>query len=114
MPGDNEFHEANSQNQEERLSSYRLERIEHSVRTLAENMNKLVLLEERHQEIRAGMERAFNEIKDHNSRLTKLELEMPVLRLTRNWIIGGMAAIAMMVFVALMKLVVIGASLPSQ
>lgn len=91
-----------------------VESIAESVRVIADSTSKIVRLEERHDETREGLNRAFCEIRDVKSgaakiddRVKVIELDMPDLRKTSNRINAGVWALAGIVCLALVGLVII-------
>lgn len=70
----------------ENLTDYRLEQIEKAVSTMAESMQSLVMLEQKHSETREALGRAFEAQKDDRERIRLLELDMAVVKQSRGWI----------------------------
>ena len=73
----------------------------------ADAVEKLVRLEERHQEQREAMNRAFNEIETHSRELEDIKIALPPLQETRRWIMTGIIGLVSMVLIALVGLVVV-------
>jgi hypothetical protein len=61
------------------LTQYRLEMIETTLKAISENLTKLAALEQKHIETRDAVERAFDNISAHDTRLRAIETEMPTL-----------------------------------
>lgn len=79
---------------------------------IGEAINRFSLLEERHLETRGAIERAFNSISktDHAieqlaARVAAIELHMPQLRETRNWVVTGVLAGIAMIGAAILKVI---------
>ena len=83
--------------------------IKDAVKTIAENSSVLARLEAHHEETRTALARAFKEIANNRSdyikscnevdtRLRGVEMQMPILKLTSRWIIGGVITIVGGVF----------------
>lgn len=84
----------------DKLTNYRLEMIEKTLTAVNENLERLASLEAKHIETREGLGRAFDlidrtntRIDEQNDRMRAVELEMPTLKLVRNWIIAGVMAV---------------------
>jgi len=84
----------------DKLTNYRLEMIEKTLTAVNENLERLASLEAKHIETREGLGRAFDaidrtnsRIDEQNDRMRAVELEMPTLKLVRNWIITGVMAV---------------------
>jgi chromosome segregation ATPase len=75
--------------------------IKSAVSSIDKSLQKLTSLEERHQETRNALNRAFTQIEDHEFRLRHVEKEAPVTKLVRNWIIAGVTGIIGMAAIAL-------------
>jgi hypothetical protein len=69
----------------EDLTAFRLERIEDALSTMAESMNSLVALEQKHAETREGLGRAFKATEDVEQRVRSLELDMVAVKQSRGW-----------------------------
>lgn len=80
-------------------------KIERAVSSIAESMQALVRLEERHAQTQASVERCFKEIEDHEHRLRELEKSEPLQKLTTRWVIGGVVTIITLIITALVGLV---------
>lgn len=70
---------------ERALTDYRLERIEKAVATMAESMQNLVTLEQKHAETRDGLGRAFKANEATEQRVRVLEVDMAVVKQSRGW-----------------------------
>jgi hypothetical protein len=53
----------------------------------------LVSLEQAHAESRDAIGRAHARVDDHEERVRIIELEMPTMKLTRQWVISGVVGI---------------------
>jgi hypothetical protein len=91
------------------LLEYRVSKVEEAVLQIAENLQALTRLELHHKETREAMARAFGEItknrKDFEEacekvdlRLRGVELQLPILKMTSRWIIGGTIGVVSGVF----------------
>jgi hypothetical protein len=70
----------------EGLTDYRLAKIEEAVSTMAESMNSLVALEQKHTETREALGRAFKANEDLEGRVRVLELDMVGVKQSRGWL----------------------------
>ena len=93
QPGDN------------RMTAWRLNRIEDTLEKVSETLGKLAVLEQRHIETREAIERSFSEIKALNERMRAVELDMPMLRQIKNWIVSGVVAAVGVVGMAVWEVV---------
>ena len=75
--------------------------IKSAVSSIDKSLQKLTSLEERHQETRDALNRAFTQIEDHEVRIRHVEKNEPVTRLVRNWIIAGITGLIGMVALVL-------------
>lgn len=71
------------------LTQYRLKMIEDTLKQIAENLERLAALEQKHLETRDAVGRAFASIEKVDLRVRHVELELPTLKLIRTWVIGG-------------------------
>ena len=78
---------------DQRMTAWRLNRIEDTLEKVSETLGKLAVLEQRHIETREAIERSFSEIKALNERMRAVELDMPMLRHVKNWIVSGVVAV---------------------
>lgn len=78
----------------EALTDYRLQKIEEAVSTMAESMQSLVTLEQKHAETRDGLGRAFKVVEALEQRVRTLELEMAVVKQSRGWTAQAIVIIA--------------------
>lgn len=81
------------------LVLYRLTTMEDAVRTLSEDVSRLVLFEERQSRMYEAQERAFTAMGDLDKRVKVLELAEPITRRTNVWVerlailvLGGLVA----------------------
>lgn len=89
--------------------SWRVRHLEHAVdeirdatKQIAEAMQTLAVLEERHAQTRDALERAFGALESHEDRLRKIENRVPEFRRTVGWVNGAVIAIVAGVGSALM------------
>lgn len=80
--------------------------VKDAVKSIDTSLQTLARLEAKHAETRDGLERAFNEIADHETRVRVIETEMPTTKLIRGWVIAGVVGVLGMMGVAMIKLVV--------
>ena len=88
------------------MTAWRLNRIEDTLEKVSETLGKLAVLEQRHIETRGAIERSFSEIKALNERMRAVELDMPMLRQIKNWIVSGVVAVVGVVGMAVWEEVV--------
>lgn len=97
-----------------RVIAYRLNLLENAVlettRALTGinvSLQTLATLEVRHTETRDALTRAFNKLDDHEKRIASVELKMPVLSLTSQWVRAGVLGLFALVAIAVIKLVIL-------
>lgn len=90
---------------DQRITAWRLNRIEDTLEKVSETLGKLAVLEQRHIETREAIERSFSEIKALNERMRAVELDMPMLRQIKNWIVSGVVAVVGVVGMAVWEVV---------
>ena len=90
---------------DQRMTAWRLNRIEDTLERVSETLGKLAVLEQRHIETREAIERSFSEIKALNERMRVVELDMPMLRQIKNWIVSGVVAVVGVVGMAVWEVV---------
>lgn len=90
---------------DQRMTAWRLNRIEDTLEKVSETLGKLAVLEQRHLETREAIERSFSEIKALNERMRAVELDMPMLRQIKNWIVSGVVAVVGVVGMAVWEVV---------
>ncbi|MCK9515660.1 MAG: hypothetical protein WCZ20_01380 [Hydrogenophaga sp.] len=88
-----------------KLVLFRLTSMEQAVRTLTDQVGKLVLIEERQSQMFEAQERAFRALSELERRVRTLELVEPITRRTNVWVeravlaaIGAAAGMAVKVF----------------
>jgi hypothetical protein len=86
------------------LTDYRLSMIEDTLRVMSDNLQRLTTLEQRHVDTRESLDRAFESIEKVDTRLKHVELEMPVLKIVKNWVIAAVVGIVGLVGIALFTL----------
>jgi hypothetical protein len=91
------------------LTQYRLGMIEKTLEAISENLQQLAQLEQKHLETREALNRAFAQIESQDSRVRKLEIEMPTLKLIRGWVITGVVGCTGLLGITLFKLVALRA-----
>lgn len=86
-----------------------------AVKSIDASLKALTSLEIHHNQTRESVGRAFTDIEDHETRLRKVEDDMPTMRLVRNWVIAGVIGCTSMVGVAMAGLVIVsGKSQPAE
>ena len=116
MPGDEFFQRIVT------LLNERMDRIEKTQERMADAIDRVSVASERvavllakHEETSDAIGRAFDDIeadrsecharhKDHEDRLRSVESEMPVLKLTKQWVIGFTGACLLAVLSAVLAL----------
>lgn len=98
------------------LTHYRLQQIEKNLEAItktmqdnAESMKLLVSLEQKHAETREAMSRAFLQLAEHEGKIRAVELEMPTIKLVRNWVIAGVIGVFAIFGIQVIRLAVPGA-----
>jgi hypothetical protein len=86
------------------LTDYRISMIEDTLQVMSDNLQRLTALEQRHFDTRNSLDRAFETIEKVDVRLKDVELEMPVLRIVKNWVIAAVIGIVGLVGIALFTL----------
>lgn len=79
--------------------------IKQAVKSIDASLQVLSRLEQRHSETRDGLERAFNEIADHETRVRVIETEMPTTKLIRGWVIASVVGVVGLLGAAVIHLV---------
>lgn len=82
-----------------------VERVSTAVESIDESLKTLTRLDIRHEETAKGVERAFEVVRDHETRVRLIEAEMPTLKLVRRWALSGMATFAGALCLAVFALV---------
>lgn len=70
---------------------------------VADALERLARLEERHATVSSALERAFSSISKIEARVRTLELAQPVQKLTSGWVTNGVWAAAGMAAMFLLK-----------
>lgn len=86
------------------LTQYRLTMIEDTLKQIADNLERLAALEQKHLETRDAVGRAFDAIEKVDHRVRHVELEMPTLKLVRAWVIAGVLGTLSLLGVTIAKL----------
>ena len=82
-----------------------VDEVKNAVKSIDQSLRTLASLEVKHEETRSGLNRAFTEIGDHETRMRSVENEMPTLKLVRGWVIAGVVGIMGILGVAIMILI---------
>ena len=82
-----------------------VESIGDATKEISNSLQKLTLLEERHAETRDWVSRSFRKIEAMEQRVTTVELEMPLLKQSRKWVVGGVLGIIGLVGVKVFEVV---------
>lgn len=82
-----------------------VDEVKNAVKSIDQSLRTLASLEVKHEETRNGLNRAFTEIGDHETRMRTMENEMPTLKLVRGWVIAGVVGIMGILGVAILHLV---------
>ena len=82
-----------------------VDEIRGAVKSIDSSLRVLTRLEERHQETRESLERAFKSLSDHETRLREIEKDQPTMKMTRNWVITGVIAMIGMVTISTTKII---------
>lgn len=77
-----------------------------AVKSIDSSLQTLARIEQHHQDTRDGLERAFNEITDHETRIRLVETEMPTVKQARTWTFSAVAGVVVIVGTAVVYLVV--------
>lgn len=77
-----------------------------AVKSIDSSLQVLARIEQHHQDTRDGLERAFSEITDHETRIRLVETEMPTVKQARTWIFSAVAGVVVIVGTAVVYLVV--------
>jgi chromosome segregation ATPase len=79
--------------------------IRSAIKSIDSSLQALARIEQHHQDTRDGLERAFTEIGDHETRIRGVEAEMPTVKQARTWIFSGAMGVVGMVGMAVVYLV---------
>jgi hypothetical protein len=70
--------------------------IKHGMKNVQISQNaqgeRLIRMEERHDTHKSALDRAFTSIKDHDNRIQQIELEQPMTKMVRGWVITAVLA----------------------
>lgn len=80
-----------------------LSEIKGAVSKVADALERLARLEERHSTVAASLERAFSAISKVESRLRELEQASPIQKLASGWVTNGVWAAGGMLAMMLLK-----------
>lgn len=67
--------------------------IKEEMKRIAAGMERIARLEERHVNSSEAIARAFTRIENHERRLVQLEVEVPITKMVRNWVIMGVLGV---------------------
>lgn len=95
-----------NQEKDKDLINYRLSRIDDTLEVMAKNLERLTALEFRHTTTREEMERQAAAVATLDARLAAIEVEMPMLKTIKNWVVG-----AVLFMVATVGIAVVGMAL---
>lgn len=84
----------------------RLDRMEAAVTQMAQAMERLAVQEERSNEQRAALSRAFDALSAHSDRIGNLERDIGPVKEVRGWIVKAMLAALGLMGTAIVGLVV--------
>lgn len=76
-----------------------------AIKSIDISLQTLARIEQHHQDTRDGLERAFGEIADHETRMRVIETEMPTMKLVRGWVVAGAIALIGLMGVSIVNLV---------
>lgn len=84
-----------------------IEEIRDATRSIAESVQSIARLEERHAQTAQTLGRLFDDAKEVEKRVRVIEADMPGLREIRRWVVGGVLSITSIVGAAIIALVVV-------
>ena len=82
-----------------------VERVSCAVESIDESLKTLTRLDVKHDNTDASVNRAFTNLKDHESRIRIIESEMPTLKLAKGWVIAGVVGLISLLGIELVSLV---------
>ncbi len=88
--------------------------IKDGMKAMAAGMEKIVRLEERHDNHSKAIERAFGSIGGMEGRLKTLEAQEPINKMVSNWVISGVLGIVGLIGLQVVGLVFILKDRPAQ
>lgn len=84
----------------QRLLTYRVEQLEEAVgeirdaiKSIDKSLRLFTVVQTQYSATRVTIRRAFAELETLGKRLQAVEMELPTLKLVRNWVIGGVLAL---------------------
>ena len=83
-----------------------VERVSTAVESIDESLKTLTRLDVKHEETNKAVERAFDDISDHETRIRVVETEMPTMKLIRGWVIAGVVSLVGLVGLAIAGMVI--------
>lgn len=81
--------------------------VKDAIQSIRGSLESLVRLEERHMETRESLMRSFKVTDGLDHRVKAIEIEMPSLMQTRDWVVMTLVSVASITGLALISLVVI-------
>lgn len=67
--------------------------IKRQIASLNTSLERLARIEERHEAQRRALERAFESLKEHDSRIKTIEVQEPISKMVNRWVIAGVIGI---------------------
>jgi len=77
-----------------------VQELKSQISSLSSSLERLARIEERHNNHSAALERAFNNIKEMDDRVKSIEVQEPITKLVRGWVIGGVIGVVSMVAIS--------------
>lgn len=95
-----------SENQDDKdLINYRLSRIDDTLEAMAKNLERLTTLELRHATTREEIDKVVKAVNSHDHRIKAVEIEMPMLKTIKGWVVGAVLFMVAMVGAAVIKMI---------
>lgn len=79
--------------------------VKEAVKSIDQSLKTLASLEVRHGETRDALGRAFDQLKEIDGRVRRIEQDMPTMRLVKGWVISGVVGCMGLVGMAVWKFV---------
>lgn len=96
----------------QRLLTYRVDRVEETIdeirdaiKSIDSSLQGFAMVQSQYAATRAVLKRASSSIEALEKRLQAVEMELPTLKLVRNWVIGGVLSVVGTVGSAVVALV---------
>lgn len=83
-----------------------VEEIRDAIKAMASAIVDIAKLDMKHSETSNGLGRAFAELEKQDERISKIEVSLPVLKLTSGWVISGTIAVVALVGTAVIVMVI--------